>query len=336
MLKKVYEKVKRFIIENHNFLLFLILFTIVLNIKVPYVVSAPGGIIPLSDKVTVNGKSIKNNFYTTYVKVYDGNVASFLVGKIMPKWDVEKESSFTGNTKLTYEELNEYERLLLKQSNLVATILAFNEAKVEYTTEDNKLYILYKIDGYDNNLKIGDQIVTCDELNTPYFSFLQQCISNSSDKSIDLEVIRDGKKMNIAVPLYSLNGENVIGINVLQDFNIKSDLNVKIQVDKDESGSSGGFLTALSIYDAITNKNLSKGLKVTGTGTIDENGLVGPIGGVKYKLLGANKKHVDVFFIPKDNFDEAMKIKKKYKLKLKIVKVEKFSDAIDYLNKLKK
>ena len=38
----------------------------------------------------------------------------------------------------------------------------------------------------------------------------------------------------------------------------------------------------------------------------------------------------------KDNFDEAMKIKKKYKLKLKIVKVEKFSDAIDYLNKLKK
>ncbi len=59
MLKKVYEKVKKFIIENHNFLLFLILFTIVLNIKVPYVVSAPGGIIPLSDKVTVNGHTLR-------------------------------------------------------------------------------------------------------------------------------------------------------------------------------------------------------------------------------------------------------------------------------------
>ena len=336
MFKKVYSKIKKFIIENHNFLLILILFAIVLNIRVPYVISAPGGILPLSDKVTVNGKSVNNNFYTTYVKVYDGNVATFIVGKLMPKWDVEKEKEYTGNSNLSYDELNRYEKLLLKQSNLVATILAFNEAKVDYETKNHRLYILYKIDGYDNDLKIGDEIKTCDGMGVKYFSFLTKCIEDTNNKTVTLGIIRDGKKMDIEVPLYPAGGRNVVGINVLQDFDIESDIKVKIKVDKSESGSSGGFLTALSIYDAITDKKLSKGLKVTGTGTIDENGLIGPIAGVKYKLLGASKKKVDVFFIPEENYDEAIKVKKQYKLKLKIVKVKTFSDAVNYLNKLKK
>ena len=91
------------------------------------------------------------------------------------------------------------------------------------------------------------------------------------------------------------------------------------------------------MYDALTKKDLTKGLKIAGTGTIEEDGTIGAIGGVKYKLLGAVNSHADIFFVPSgNNYKEAVKIKKKRKLKIKIVKVEKAEDAINYLKKYSK
>ena len=68
-----------------------------------------------------------------------------------------------------------------------------------------------------------------------------------------------------------------------------------------------------------------------GTGTIDEYGNVGEIGGVKYKLMGAVKDKADVFLVPKDNYEEAMEVKEEKDYDIEIVSVEKLVDAINYL-----
>ena len=94
-------------------------------------------------------------------------------------------------------------------------------------------------------------------------------------------------------------------------------------------------MTTLAIYSELTNLKLPKDLKIAGTGTIEDDEKIGPIDAVKYKLLGAEKNKVNIFFVPKENYKEALKIKKKHKLKLKIVKVSKIDDAIDYLNSLR-
>ena len=336
MFKKLYDRFKKIIIEEHNFLLFLILFAIVLNIKVPYVISAPGGVIPLSKRVMVDDKYIDSNFYTTYVKVYEGNVATYIVGKIMPKWEVEKESDFTGNTNLSYSELNDFEKLMLKQSNLVAEILAYNEANIEYDKVNSKVYVLYKLDDYENDLKIGDQIVECNHGKVNTYAELTSCVKEVKDDKVSLKVIRAKKDKEITVPLYASSTGNIIGINIYEDFEIKSSKKVEVMVDSSESGSSGGFMTSLAIYDALTDSKLSSGKKIAGTGTIDEDGTVGEIAGLKHKLLGASKKHVDIFFVPKANYNEALKIKEKYNLKIDIVSVEKFNQATNYLMDLKK
>ena len=335
MFKKVYDKLKKLLVDNHNFLLFLILFAIVLNIKVPYVIEAPGGVIPLSQRVTLDNKNIDSNFYSTYVKVYDGNVATYLIGKIMPRWDVEKESDFTGSPNLSYKELNMFEKLMLKQSNLVAQVLAYNEANVNYEKINNKIYVLYKLEDYENDLKIGDQIVECSGNKVNTYSELTSCVKSSKTDKVSLKVVRSNKDKEIIVPLYASSTGNIIGINVYEDFEIKSDKKVEIFVDDTESGSSGGFMTSLAIYDALTNSKLSSGKKIAGTGTIDEDGTVGEIAGLKHKLLGASKKHIDIFFVPDANYDEAIKIKKKYNLKMDIVKVTKFHQATNYLMDLK-
>ena len=101
-----------------------------------------------------------------------------------------------------------------------------------------------------------------------------------------------------------------------------------------EAGSSGGLMLSLEIYDKLTSKDLSHGKKVMGTGTIDEDGNVGAIGGVKYKMLGAQKDGADIFFVPKENYDEAKKVYKKNNLSFELVMVETFDEAINYLNNL--
>ena len=90
-------------------------------------------------------------------------------------------------------------------------------------------------------------------------------------------------------------------------------------------------MLSLAIYDRLVEEDLTKGRKIVGTGTIDANGLVGEIGGIKYKVMGASKSKADIFFCPKENYEEAINTKNKYNLKIKIVKVETLQEAIDYL-----
>ena len=98
-----------------------------------------------------------------------------------------------------------------------------------------------------------------------------------------------------------------------------------------ESGSSGSLMMALSIYNALVEEDITKGLNIVGTGSILADGSVEEIGGVKYKVLAAEKKNADVFFCPLENYDEAIKIKKKRNLKVEIVKVKSLKDVINYL-----
>ena len=77
---------------------------------------------------------------------------------------------------------------------------------------------------------------------------------------------------------------------------------------------------------------LTKGLKISGTGAIDINGDVSSIGGVKYKLRGAVKNKADVFLVPAgENYEEAIKLQKKYNYDIDIVSISNFDEAVKYL-----
>ena len=106
----------------------------------------------------------------------------------------------------------------------------------------------------------------------------------------------------------------------------------KIKTKNSESGSSGGLMTSLAIYNSLTKNDITKGKIIAGTGTIDASGNVGEIGGVKYKILGSKK--ADIFLCPKENYDEAMKVKKENELNMKIVSVESLKNAVNYLEGL--
>jgi len=92
-------------------------------------------------------------------------------------------------------------------------------------------------------------------------------------------------------------------------------------------------MCALDIYDKITKYDLTKGDIISGTGTIDENGKVSAVDGIKYKLAGAVRKHAKVFIAPTDNYKEALKLKEKNKYSIEIIEADNLHNVIEKLKK---
>jgi PDZ domain-containing protein len=64
-------------------------------------------------------------------------------------------------------------------------------------------------------------------------------------------------------------------------------------------GPSAGLAFTLEIYDALTGRKLSAGRYIAATGTIDQHGNVGLVGGIQGKTTGARRHGFDVMLVPK-------------------------------------
>ena len=80
---------------------------------------------------------------------------------------------------------------------------------------------------------------------------------------------------------------------------------------------------------------------IAGTGTINQSGEVGPIGGISQKIVAADKAGMDIFFAPNENgqstsnYKEAVKVGEKIKTDMQIIPIDSFNDAVNYLMNLK-
>ena len=88
---------------------------------------------------------------------------------------------------------------------------------------------------------------------------------------------------------------------------------------------------SLTVYNQLTETDITRGKKIVGTGTIDINGNVGEIGGVKYKLIGAVKNKADIFICPEENYEEAISVAKDKNYDIKIISAKTFDEALEKL-----
>ena len=93
-------------------------------------------------------------------------------------------------------------------------------------------------------------------------------------------------------------------------------------------GPSAGLMFALAVVDKLTTGNLADGKFIAGTGTIDDDGKVGPIGGITHKMLAAHDAGATVFLVPADNCAEARADDEG----LELVKVDTLEHAVDALH----
>ena len=163
----------------------------------------------------------------------------------------------------------------------------------------------------------GEKITDIDQLGV--------AIQNYDGTPIRVGITRDDKASVVQVSPKKVDGRFYLGVYV--DF--KYDFPFRIAVDLgDVGGPSAGTMFALGMIDNLTPGALVGDRSVAGTGTIDELGEVGPIGGIVQKLYSAKNAGATVFLAPAENCAETVG---KVPSGLSVYRISKLSDAVELL-----
>ncbi|WP_078610457.1 MULTISPECIES: YlbL family protein [Streptomyces] len=125
------------------------------------------------------------------------------------------------------------------------------------------------------------------------------------------------------------DGRAIVGIQAGVDYTFPLKIDIKLA---DVGGPSAGLMFALGIVDKLSTGDLTGGKFIAGTGTIDEKGTVGPIGGIQMKTIGARDAGAEYFLTPQENCAAAASDKPDG---LTLVKVHTLKGAVKALKQIR-
>lgn len=326
------KKIKKYIKDNYLFIISCLILIFLFNYHLPYYINMPGGTIKVNDRIECKKCSdINGSLNMLYVTEYEATVPTYLLSLVIPNWDLERISKQQISNE-TPEDIYNRNRLMLENSVDNAIYVAYTNSNKEIKVKSKKNIVIATTK--NNGLNIGDEVLKINGKEIENIEEIRNIIQNSAvNKKLLFKVLRNNKEEDIQVKVIKQNSKKMIGAVITTDYDYELDPKIKLKFRSSESGSSGGMMLALSIYTKINDQDIIKGRKIAGTGTIDYEGNVGKIDGIKYKIMGAHKDKMDIVLVPKENYKEAISVAEKNHYKLKIVKVETFKDVIDYLSK---
>jgi Lon-like protease len=312
----------------------------------PYYVSKPGMAKELEPIIKVeNGFEEKGSFMLTTIRMGKANIYSYLLAKISKYQEIYPEETIKDKDE-TDEEYSIRQLHLMDSSKLNAIEVAYKKAKIPVDYHYKGVYVLNVFPNMpaEGKLVPGDRII---KINGNSFessdSFIEYVNEKKEGEELSLTIERKNEmnEVTLTVSAYTdYPGKKGIGIQLVEDKEII--VQPKVEVNTEEiGGPSAGLMFTLEIYNQLTEMDLTRGYDIAGTGTISVDGTVGPIGGIEQKIVAADKIGAEIFFAPNEdgeadsNYQAALKTAKDIKSKMKIVPVDTFDDAVNYLITLK-
>lgn len=333
MLAKLYDKIKIIIKDNYKFLILVIVFTFVFSFKLPYYIDAPGGLIDISKRINVdNGYEVKGSFNMAYVSEIRATIPTLIYAALNDDWDVFTREEIT----LSSEDVEDMEfrsKMMLRESNQDATILAYRKANRTLNITKTELVVTYIDEFAKTNLQVGDKILEINGIKVNSKKELNQEKGKyQAGDTLELKVIRDDKEIIRTAKLIWEQDNIYIGLIISELKEFTTDPTITYDFRSSESGPSGGLMISLAIYNHLIKEDLTKGDVIVGTGTIDLDGKVGSIGGIEYKLKGAVSKKAKIFIVPTGvNYEEAVKIKNDNDYDIELIEAKTFDGVVEYL-----
>lgn len=205
---------------------------------------------------------------------------------------------------VTTEQRDERNATMMVDSQHEATAAALNE--LGYDTGAEVAVVDVVEDAPAKGLLEPEDVITAiDGTAVSSATQLRQAIQDAGGDPVQLTVQRGGAEKVVEVtPEKQVDGDVttwLIGVTLRTDYDFEID--VTLQLDN-VGGPSAGMMFALGIIDTLTEGELNGGENIAGTGTIEADGTVGPIGGIRQKLYGARDAGADYFLAPTSNCDE--------------------------------
>jgi PDZ domain-containing protein len=156
-------------------------------------------------------------------------------------------------------------------------------------------------------LEEGDVILAGNGTPVADAEALRDIVNAGRGAPVELSIVRAGQEQVVSVTPNETDAEGetlwLLGITLMNDFDFPIDVTIQLN---NVGGPSAGMMFALGIIDTLTPDELNGGEAVAGTGTIDAEGVVGPIGGIRQKMWGAVDAEAEWFLAPEENCDEVV------------------------------
>ncbi|HJV44134.1 MAG TPA: SepM family pheromone-processing serine protease [Bacillota bacterium] len=325
---------------------------LVLNIPVPYYIERPGSAIPLAPMVEVEGgfHDEKGSLNMTTVRMGPASIGRYLYALVDPNSELV-HSEYIHSPHESNEQYTQRQLEVMKASQDTAKVVAFQKAGYQFPIQNNGAMVMQLLPGYaaEQVLKIGDIIVEVEEKEIHTATELVEALKGRSEgDKVKIEYLREGKKESATLEMKLLPGETQegkkkAGIGIASPVTHRQFILPKNVIIKSEDigGPSAGLMFTLEMINQLTQEDITKGYHIAGTGTINEDGTIGPIGGITHKIVAAQEQGAEIFLAPatsiegeKSNYEEAVEKEKSAGLSIKLVPVKNVDDALNYLKTL--
>ncbi|ARF15228.1 SepM family pheromone-processing serine protease [Sporosarcina ureae] len=268
--------------------------------------------------------------------------------KLMPATQVRRHGE-------SDEEYGVRQIKLMADSKTHAISVAFDKAGLPINRKFTGVFVagVLPAGASAGKLKVGDVIQSIDQQKLASTdAFMQEISGMSKGQNVHLQVERGERKLDVPVELKELpETDGRVGLGIEFEEQVKLETEPKVDIRTEEiGGPSAGLMFTLELMNRLVDVDLTKGYNIAGTGEMLEDGSVGRIGGIDFKIMAADREGIEIFFAPDDelpeevkkknpqllsNYDEAKATADKIGTKMKVVPVKTIDDALSYLEKLK-
>ncbi len=184
----------------------------------------------------------------------------------------------------------------------------------------------------EGTLRPGDAVLAVDDDPIVAAEELQDIARDGEvGQTLQLTIRREGREREVAVELGELPEAPypIIGITIETALDeLELPFEVELADGTSIGGPSAGMMIALTVFDLLDDDDLLDGRTVVGTGTVDADGRVGPVGGVAEKMRSTGAYGADVVLVPADQVEEA---RATLPDGIELIGVETFTDALEAL-----
>ena len=240
---------------------------------------------------------------------------------------------------VTPKELSEISIQNMRTSENVAIAVALKNLGYKIESKGDGVAVVGLLDDspVKNKLKKGDLLNSIN--NTEIYSateFISTLRTYSIGETVSIGLLRetDGVKEQLYIETTLIEhvdykGEPMVGFlatTVNERFDFPFEIDIKTG---NVGGPSAGLMMALNVYNNLIPEDITNSMIVAGTGTIEIDGSVGPVGGIKQKIIAAKRAGAELILVPVANFEEARPFETD---KTAIVAVDSFYEALSVIS----
>ncbi len=307
-------------------------------LRVPYFLLSPGEARGVAQLIKVDDPQVTVYdpkgaiLFTTVSLTGNVNVYEALRGWLDDEIEVVPEERITGGQ--PKDQVRQINIQAMDDSKLTATKIALERLGYRVGLDGKGALVTQVQTGSpaEGHFQVGDVILAVDgEPITLHDQAVARVRQHKAGDTINLRFRRGDTEQD--VPITSADaGDGMARIGVvLQTYEATYKFPVSVSIDTGQvGGPSAGLAFTLALIDELSPGELTGGRPVAVTGTIDNEGKVGLVGGVAQKTVTARRAGAAAFLVPPDEATEA----KEYAGKMRIVPVATLEEALAALEDL--